>query len=199
MFPNSRNQNEGTKTGMRLQKPVLLDPPKKDFLACRTIQILGEEWKKTHKHARKTAKQKKQGKRRKNRDWKVRAETKKPYTTTTERQSFGELFWPQRKAFQAGVVDTKPLLKPGIYHRNLSSRARVRGLCGSKLPRGKKLPLLAHWEWRGVLAKFFWSLFPTKQSTQTPQKIRGRFGAKFGQNSGRKFEQIRGTFVLQLF
>ena len=30
------------------------------------------------------------------------AETKKAYTTTTERKSFGELFWPQRKTFQAG-------------------------------------------------------------------------------------------------
>ena len=32
----------------------------------------------------------------------VFAEKKKVYTTTTERKSFGELFWPQRKTFQAG-------------------------------------------------------------------------------------------------
>ena len=30
------------------------------------------------------------------------AEKKKAYKTTTERKSFGELFWPQRKTFQAG-------------------------------------------------------------------------------------------------
>ena len=27
---------------------------------------------------------------------------------------------------------------------------------------------------------FFWSPFPTKRSTKTPRKIRGKFGAKFG-------------------
>ena len=31
-----------------------------------------------------------------------KTEKKKAYTTTTERKSFGELFWPQRKTFQAG-------------------------------------------------------------------------------------------------
>ena len=38
-----------------------------------------------------------------------RGEKKKAYTTTTERKSFGELFWPQRKTFQAGGRHKKPL------------------------------------------------------------------------------------------
>ena len=38
---------------------------------------------------------------------------KKTYTTTTERKSFGELFWPQKKTFRP-VVDTKTLWKPAI-------------------------------------------------------------------------------------
>ena len=33
----------------------------------------------------------------------------------------------------------------------------------------------------------FWSPFPTKRITKTPQKIRGKFGAKFG--AKRKFEK----------
>ena len=37
--------------------------------------------------------------------------------------------------------------------------------------------------------------FPRKRSTRTPQKNRGKFGAKFG----RKIRKIRGTCVLQLF
>ena len=31
---------------------------------------------------------------------------------------------------------------------------------------------------------------PTKRSTKNPRKIRGKFGAKFGQNSGRKVEKF---------
>ena len=34
---------------------------------------------------------------------------KKAYTTTTERKSFGELFWPQRKTFQAGGGYKNPI------------------------------------------------------------------------------------------
>ena len=34
---------------------------------------------------------------------------KKAYTTTTERKSFGELFWPQRKTFQAGGRYQNPI------------------------------------------------------------------------------------------
>ena len=36
-------------------------------------------------------------------------EKKKTYTTTTKRKSFGELFWLQRKAFQAGGGYKKPI------------------------------------------------------------------------------------------
>ena len=50
-------------------------------------------------------------------------EKKKAYTTTTERKSFGELFWPQRKIFQAGGGYEKPYKNQEnhIHHRNLSS------------------------------------------------------------------------------
>ena len=37
------------------------------------------------------------------------AEKKKAYTTTTERKSFGELFWTQRKTFQAGGGYKNPI------------------------------------------------------------------------------------------
>ena len=37
------------------------------------------------------------------------AEKKKTYTTTTERKSFGELFWPKRKTFQAGGGYKNPI------------------------------------------------------------------------------------------
>ena len=51
------------------------------------------------------------------------AEKKQAYTTTTERKSFGELFWPHRKTFQAGGGYTKPYKNQEnhIHHRNLSS------------------------------------------------------------------------------
>ena len=54
-------------------------------------------------------------------------------------------------------------------------------------------------KWRGFLVDFFWSPFPTKRSTKTPQKIRGKFGKEFGAKSGTKIRKIRGTFVLRLF
>ena len=41
------------------------------------------------------------------------AEKKKAYTTTTERKSFGELFWPKRKTFQTGGGYKNPIKKPG--------------------------------------------------------------------------------------
>ena len=37
------------------------------------------------------------------------AEKKKAYTTTTERKSFGELFWPKRKTFQASGGYKNPI------------------------------------------------------------------------------------------
>ena len=37
------------------------------------------------------------------------SEDKKAYTTTTERKSFGELFWPQRKTFQVGGGHKNPM------------------------------------------------------------------------------------------
>ena len=46
---------------------------------------------------------------------------------------------------------------------------------------------------RGFLVNFFWSPFPTKRSTKTPQTIRGKFGAKFGAKFGMKFQKIRET------
>ena len=54
-------------------------------------------------------------------------------------------------------------------------------------------------KWRGFLVKFFWSPFPTKRSTKNLQKIRGKFGEKFGAKSGTNIQKIRGTFVLRLF
>ena len=36
-------------------------------------------------------------------------------------------------------------------------------------------------------------------STKTPQKIRGKFGAKFGSTFGMKIRKVREIFVLQLF
>ena len=61
---------------------------------------------------------------------------KKPYTTTTERKSLGELFWPQRKTFQAGgeykspIKTRKPYLPPKSF------------LCGTHCFRQRKTP---HW------------------------------------------------------
>ena len=56
-----------------------------------------------------------------------KAEKKKAYTTTTERKSFGELFWPQRITFQVGGGYQKPYenQEKHIYHRNLSSVAPI--------------------------------------------------------------------------
>ena len=54
-------------------------------------------------------------------------------------------------------------------------------------------------KWRGFLVNFFWSPYPTKRSTKSPRKIRGKFGEKFRAKSGTKIWKIRGTFVLRLF
>ena len=53
----------------------------------------------------------------------LKSEKKKAYTTTTERKSFGELFWPQRKTFQAGGEYKNPIKtrENHIHHQNLSS------------------------------------------------------------------------------
>ena len=51
---------------------------------------------------------------------------------------------------------------------------------------------------RGFLVNFFWSPFPTKRSTKTPQIIRGKFREKFGAKFGSKIRKIRETFVLQV-
>ena len=45
-------------------------------------------------------------------------------------------------------------------------------------------------KWGGFLVNFFWSPSPTNRSTKSPRKIRGKFGANSGQNSGRKFEKF---------
>ena len=49
----------------------------------------------------------------------------KAYMTTTERKSFGELFWPQRKNFPGRWWIQKPYenQENHIYHRDLSSVA----------------------------------------------------------------------------
>ena len=54
-------------------------------------------------------------------------------------------------------------------------------------------------KWQGFLVNFFWSPSPTKRSTKSPRKIRGKFGAKSGAKFGTKIRKIRETFVLQLF
>ena len=50
---------------------------------------------------------------------------KKTYTTTTERKSFGKLFWPQRQNFPGPWWIRKPYKNQEnhVYHRNLSSVA----------------------------------------------------------------------------
>ena len=53
-------------------------------------------------------------------------------------------------------------------------------------------------KWRGFLVNFFWSPFPTKRSTKSPRKIRGKVGAKFEAKLGTKIRKIREIFVLQL-
>ena len=45
-------------------------------------------------------------------------------------------------------------------------------------------------KWRGFLVNFFWSPSPTKRSTKSPWKIRGKIRAENSKNSG--------NFVLQL-
>ena len=40
---------------------------------------------------------------------KLQLREEKAYTTTTERKSFGELFWPQRETFQAGGGYKNPI------------------------------------------------------------------------------------------
>ena len=42
----------------------------------------------------------------------------------------------------------------------------------------------------GIFGELFWSPSPTKRSTKSPRKIRGKFGAIFGANSGQKFENF---------
>ena len=54
-------------------------------------------------------------------------------------------------------------------------------------------------KWRGFLVNFFWSPSPTKRSTKSPRKIRGKFGANFGAKFGTKIRKIQETLVLQLF
>ena len=56
------------------------------------------------------------------------AEKKKTYTTTTERKSFGELFWSQRKTFQAGGGYKNPIKTTKTNDRNLSSVDPIFGL-----------------------------------------------------------------------
>ena len=53
-------------------------------------------------------------------------------------------------------------------------------------------------KWWGFLVNFFWSPSPTKESTKSLRKIRGKFGAKLGAKFGTKIRKIREPFVLQL-
>ena len=68
---------------------------------------------------------------------------KKKYTTTTERKSFGELFWPQRKTFQVGggyknpmktrktisTTEIFPLWPPFFFSAKKSSALEQGGVC----------------------------------------------------------------------
>ena len=45
-------------------------------------------------------------------------------------------------------------------------------------------------KWRGFLVIFFWSPFPTKRGTKTPQKIRENSEQISGKNSGQKLEKF---------
>ena len=66
------------------------------------------------------------------------SEKTKAYTTTTERKSFGELFWSQRETFQAGGGYKKTYKNQEInhiHHRNLSSVDPI-FLCKEKLCTG---------------------------------------------------------------
>ena len=58
----------------------------------------------------------------------AKAEKKKAYTTTTERKSLGELFWPQRKTFQAGGGHKNPIKQGKPYPPPKSF------LCGPHFP-----------------------------------------------------------------
>ena len=51
---------------------------------------------------------------------------------------------------------------------------------------------------RGFLVNFFWSPFPTKQRTKTPEKFGENSEQNSGQNSGRKFEKF-GDFSFCIF
>ena len=51
----------------------------------------------------------------------------------------------------------------------------------------------------GSFCEFQWSPFPKKQSTNNPQKFRGKFGAIVGAMFGTKIWKIWGTCILQLF
>ena len=86
-------------------------------------------------------------------------------TTTTERESFGELFWPQKIAFQAGGRYKNPIktTKTHFYHRNLSSVAPISS-------RQRKVP---RWS-RAVYALFF----PTTKHSRFWGESWGKFGKK---------------------
>ena len=45
-------------------------------------------------------------------------------------------------------------------------------------------------KWRGFLVNFFWSPFPTKRSTKTPQKFGENSERNSGRNPGQKFEKF---------
>ena len=90
-------------------------------------------WGKTRKKSRtfpceEQSKEIQKGKERKIREERnKRAEKKKAYTTTTERKSLGEPFWPQKINFPGWWWVQKPYenQENHIYHRNLSSVAPI--------------------------------------------------------------------------
>ena len=45
-------------------------------------------------------------------------------------------------------------------------------------------------KWRGFLVKIFLVSVSHKRSTESPRKIRGKFGAKFGAKPGKKIPKI---------
>ena len=126
------------------------------------------------------------------------------YTTTTERKSFGELFWPQRKTFQAGGGHKSPIkTRKAIFTTEI-------------FPLGTPFFLqrkVLHWS-RAVYGFFFPVLsFPGNSSElprtlkfcpcrtrKTLEKTKDRGHGKYGnevpwQSSRRSLGELAGLFI----
>ena len=89
-------------------------------------------------------------------------EEKKAYTTTTERKSFGELFWSQRKTFQAGGGYKNPMKT-----RKTISTTEIFPLWPPFFFRQRKV---LHWS-RAVCAFFFPALTHAKKKTERTAQL----------------------------